>query len=322
MISVIIPAYNAEGHISQCLSAIAAQWQTLIPREVIVVSDGSTDQTVSIARELGARVFEIAHQGPAAARNFGAEQAQGDILIFTDADCRPDVGWVDHMTRPFDDPDVVGVMGRYKTNQTGLTARFAQAEFEDRYHRMVRLPRIDLIATYSAAFRRSVFLSEGGFNTSFARADNEDVEFSYRLARKGHKLVFTPEACVFHPHPARLTKYLRQKFGRAAWRMVVYSFHPTKAIKDTYTPLSLKIQIILAWPLLVLAVMAVIWPFWRLFFALTLLLFLSTCLPFIRNIWHLNYLVAVVSPLFLFLRSLAFGLGIVRGLYMVWRGRP
>ena len=61
-------------------------------------------------------------------------------------------------------------------------ARFAQLEFEDRYRRMIGTPAIDVVATYSAAFRRYVFLAAGGFDPTFHEANNEDVEFSYRLS--------------------------------------------------------------------------------------------------------------------------------------------
>lgn len=318
VISVVIPAYNAGKHLGFCLNALNQQTIDSKLYELIVVSDGSTDDTVSIAESYGAKVFCIDHQGPAAARNFGALKAYGEIIVFTDADCIPEKRWIENMVEPFQDPTVSGVMGRYKTHQKHLTARFAQAEFEDRYQRMRNKRQLDLVATYSAAYRKNIFIDSGGFDTSFTRADNEDVEFSYRLARGGHILRFSPHAVVYHHHPESIRQYFKQKLSRAAWRVVVYSFHPEKAIKDSYTPASLKIQIILIWFVITSFLIIPFIPGTLILAIMLPVIFILSCLTFIANIWHHNSLIALISPFFLGIRSLAFSLGIVKGFFLIY----
>ena len=87
MISFIIPAHNEEAWVGRCVSAIRDGSESLgEAHEIIVVDDGSSDATASIARQQGAQVIRVEHRQIAATRNAGARQAHGDILFFVDAD--------------------------------------------------------------------------------------------------------------------------------------------------------------------------------------------------------------------------------------------
>jgi GT2 family glycosyltransferase len=148
------------------------------------------------------------------------------------------------MVKPFEDASVVGVQGAYRSSQTEWMARFSQIEIEDRYRRMSRSESIDFIGTYAAAYRRDVFFRHGLFDTRFVMASGEDADFSFRLAGRGMRMVFQPEAIVYHRHPTTLSRYLRQKYWRAYWRNLIYRKHFSKVWKDSYTPFSLKVQTI------------------------------------------------------------------------------
>ncbi len=241
--SVIIPAYNAEKTIQSCLDALTLQ--TRLPDEIIVVDDGSIDQTRTIAESYSlVTVLPQKNKGPANARNNGAQKATGEIIIFLDSDCVPEKNWLEEMLRPFMDEKVVGVQGAYKSRQVSLVAQFDQADIEYRYERMKRATKLDWIGSYSAAYRRKIFLNEHGFDETFPKASGEDAELSYRLAEKGLTLVFAPNAVVYHTHPAGLSHYLKVKFFRAYWRMRMYLKHPQKSVKDSYTPHALKINFV------------------------------------------------------------------------------
>jgi exopolysaccharide biosynthesis polyprenyl glycosylphosphotransferase len=249
-VSVAVPTYNHAGILPQCIRAVLDQTYPADRYELIVIDDGSADGTPAVlaaceSADPRVRFASQRNRGPAAARNHGADLARGEILVFTDDDCVPERTWLAEMVRPFlSSPEpIAGVKGAYKTRQGELVAQFVQAEFESRYRKLGRSAYIDFVDTYSAAFRRDVFLQLGGFDTSFPKANNEDVEFSYRMEKRGHRMVFNPAAVVYHRHPDTLFRYMKTKFGRAFWRMVVYQSFPEKMRADSYTPQSLKLQI-------------------------------------------------------------------------------
>lgn len=310
MISVVVPAYNAERTLEACLKALLEQTVPSSDYEVVLVDDGSIDRTGALAQQFPVRYFRQENRGPAGARNLGVENATGDIIFFTDSDCVPQRDWIESMKRPFENGDVGGVKGAYRTEQRGLVARFAQVEFEERYELLKKHDYIDFVDSYSAAFRTSAFLDAGGFDTSFPRANNEDTELSYKLARMGCRMVFVPEAVVYHRHPDSVWKYFKLKFSRGYWRMVVYRRYPEKMVKDSYTPQSLKLQILLAFlmcfslPLAFVSTKTAI-PW----FFLTLALFLLGCVPFWRVALLKDPAVAIVAPALLFVRAAALGSG-------------
>ena len=159
MISVIVPAYNAEKTIKGCLEALLNQDYNG-NYEIIMVDDGSTDSTADIILSYKTvRLIKQPNAGPAAARNKGASEAKGEIILFTDSDCVPERDWIRMMTEPFEqDMSVIGVKGAYRTRQREIAARFVQFEYEDKYDKMKKDETIDFIDTYSAAFRRDIFL--------------------------------------------------------------------------------------------------------------------------------------------------------------------
>ena len=215
------------------------------PHEIIVVDDGSNDDTVEIAHRAGVTCFTIPPSGPAAARNYGAQRARGEILLFTDADCVPAMTWAAELSSVFRDRSIAGAKGVYKTSQAGLTPRFVQAEYASKYERMARQPSIDFIDTYSAAYRRDVFLANGGFDIAFPAPSVEDQEFSFRLAKKGYRLVFVPKAVVYHQHDLTWREYATRKFWIGYWKAILLRRHPEKAFGDSHTPPSQRWQIAL-----------------------------------------------------------------------------
>lgn len=323
MVSIVIPAYNAERTIGDCLKALSEQDFTG-DFEVIVVDDGSSDSTPGIASRFeNVRLLKQENAGPAAARNKGAKEAKGEIILFTDSDCVPEGDWVSQMVRPFEEaPDLSSVKGRYRTKQQELVARFVQLEYEDKYDYMKRHRYIDFIDTYSAGFKRDVFLEMGGYDSQFPVACAEDVELSYRMSSQGHKMVFNPSAVVYHTHPKRLWDYLKKKYKFAYWRMLAVRKNPDKLTKDTHTPQLMKFQALLP-PAIVVALAASALVAKAVYIVLALLaFFLITTIPFTVKAMSKDAGVGIVSPVLLFLRAAAQFLGIAGGAsYVVMHGR-
>lgn len=314
--SVIIPAYNASRTISQCLTALHRQSLSQDAYEIIVVDDGSADETPEIIKQFPVRCIRQKNQGPATARNRGAYEARGEIILFTDADCVPRSNWIEEMLRPFSDPEVTAVKGAYRTNQKSLAAKFAQVEFEERFTMLEKVPSIDMVDTYSAAYRKSVFLSLGGFDPSFPVANNEDTELSYKMSKAGHRMVFNPLAIVYHlNHPDSLQRYFRLKFWRGYWRMVVYKRYPEKMFRDSYTPQTLKLQILFVFVSLAAMPFLLVFPeVARYLLLLSLGGFLVAGFPLTLSAMRKDFLVGLVSPLYILVRAVAIGCGVVFGL--------
>jgi cellulose synthase/poly-beta-1,6-N-acetylglucosamine synthase-like glycosyltransferase len=316
-VSVIIPACNAAPTIGQCLEAVGSQ--SYSADEVIVVDDGSTDDTAGVAETFGVRVIRQPNQGPGAARNRGAAEAEGDVLMFTDADCAPAPDWVERMMAGFGSPDVAGAKGTYETRQRGLVPRFVQLEYESRYDRMAGQESIDFVDTYSAGYRRGVFDESGGFDEAL-RMD-QDQELSFRLAEAGERLVFVPEARVYHVHDRTVQEYVRRKFRIGYWKVQVVQAHPAKAVADSHTPQTLKLQMGLA---ALGGILVVAGVFDRDFVVAGLAawgLLLFSGIPFLAKVWRRDRGVMLVAPLMLFLRAWALGLGFLAGMVRCLVGR-
>jgi GT2 family glycosyltransferase len=242
-------------------------------------------------------------------------------VLFTDADCEPAADWIERMSTPFleggraPDGQIAGVKGAYLTRQREVVARYVQIEYEDKYDHMARDKYIDFVDTYAAGYQRDVFLAHGGFDPVFPVSSVEDQELSFRLAKQGYKMVFVPEAQVYHwGHARDLVTYWRKKFNIGYWKVLVQKRHPDKLWRDSHTPQVLKVQMLLVALAGATMVAGLFWPplWWSTGFLA--LLFLLSTLPFAVKAWRKDKLVAILSPALLFVRALALGLGFAVGL--------
>ena len=315
-VSVTVPAYNAERTIGACLKALAQQSYRQDSYEIVVVDDGSTDLTAEIAQHYAVRLLSQENQGPAAARNAGAAAGDGEIILFTDADCIPQEDWIEQMLVPFQQDDVAAVKGAYRTEQREIVARFAQVEFEERFALLEGAGYTDMVDTYSAGYRRQIFQDFGGFDTRFPVANNEDTELSYRMAAAHLKMVFNPDAIVYHlGHPDTLMRYCALKFGRGYWRMIVYRQFPDKMLRDTYTPKTLKIQIVSLFCLLCTLPLPFLLRGWGwMLLSASLLVLCCSIVPFCFTAIRKDFLVGLCSPFLLVVRAASIGSGAIWGL--------
>ncbi|MDH5543546.1 MAG: glycosyltransferase [Nitrospinota bacterium] len=311
--SVIVPAYNAAKRISFCVESLLTQ-QTTRKYEIIVVDDGSTDNTAEIMASFPvARLLRQENSGPAAARNHGAREARGRILLFTDDDCIAEGDWLEKMLKPFDIFDIAGVKGTYLSRQTEITARFVQIEYEEKYDELKKHEYIDFIDTYSAGFRKKVFLDAGGYDSQFRTASVEDQEFSFRLADAGHKMVFVPGAQVWHTHVDSISGYARKKFKIGYWKALLLTRNPRKAKGDSHTPATLKLQIILIGAF-ALSILVAFFSGIGLFISTVLLIaFLATMQPLVIRALKKDFAVGVYAPLFITIRAASLLSGLLKG---------
>jgi glycosyltransferase involved in cell wall biosynthesis len=188
-ISVIIPAFNEEKFLGNCL--LSLKEQDFKDFEIIVVDNNSTDKTVEIAKKFGVILVSEKNQGVAFARNKGAKIAKGKILVFTDADTILPKNWLSRIKEEFEkDKELIAFGGSCQFYSGPISARLAS--------KFLLKPFLFLDKFFSGGFnlmgcnmamKREAFLKVGGFNEKLKL--NEDVEISYRLREIG-KVKFDP----------------------------------------------------------------------------------------------------------------------------------
>lgn len=208
MISIIIPVRNGARTLEVCLRAAC---QAALPEnEVVLVDDGSTDESATIAARHPCRLVRLERpRGASAARNTGAWAARGEILFFTDADCLLGADVLGRAVAALERAGPRSAIGGTYDRQPfdpGFFPAF-QAVFVN-YHETRRPNNPDYLATHALAIRAADFLSSGGFVESFLPI-LEDVEFSHRLRRAGYRLAMDPALVVRHSFGFGLVGSLR-----------------------------------------------------------------------------------------------------------------
>lgn len=230
-VSVVVAAYQAAATLPRLLAALAAQAPQR-PLEIVVVDDGSADDTAALAERAGARVLRQANAGPAAARNRGWRAARGNVVLFTDSDCVPRPDWTARLSAAVDGGyEVAG--GTYGIANPGhWLAETIQAEIAWRHARFGR--ELDFAGSYNFAATRRALEAVGGFDESYPAPSGEDNDLSYRLRDAGFRIRFARDAVVDHHHPVSLRRYLAEQARHGEWRVVLYRRHPRRLRGDGY----------------------------------------------------------------------------------------
>ncbi len=215
-ISVIIPTYNGEATLRQCLEAV---YRSDYPDyEVVVVDDCSTDATPQIAAEFPCRVVcHEVNRGAAVAKNTGAAAAEGDVVFFIDSDVivRPDA--LSLIAEDLRDPSVDAVVGL-------LDEAMPYPEFASQFKNLwmhytyARLPEfVGVFYTSAAAARKKVFESLGGFDERYTGASiTEDIELGMRLLTAGYRVRLDKRLTVVHLKRYTLWGLIRTDIARSA----------------------------------------------------------------------------------------------------------
>lgn len=202
-VSAIIPVYNEETSISACL--ISLQGQTLKADEIIVVDDGSTDQTSAIVREFPVKFLSQKHLGPGSARNLGAKESTGDILVFVDADMTFAPDFLEKLIEPILNNKSVGTfnLDEFVGNYDQILAHYWN--LNQNLHDKRRLnPKSTHDIKDFRAIKRSEFERVGGFS-GLGYTDSQSLS-------KKLKVLPTPVkgAVSYHNNPETLIDVFRQ----------------------------------------------------------------------------------------------------------------
>lgn len=207
MISVIIPVFNGEKTLHDCLAAVLASDYRRV--EVIVVDDHSTDDSPVIARAFPCQVVRLERNaGAAAARNRGARAARGEVLFFLDADIVIQRATLTEIAATFRRrPEISALFCSY---QKGTRPANFVSVYKNLLHHYTHQIADAEAATFCGGFgaiKREVFAAAGGFDERHRSL--EDIELGYRLHRAGHRIYLHKAIQVTHCKEYTLASLVR-----------------------------------------------------------------------------------------------------------------
>jgi glycosyltransferase involved in cell wall biosynthesis len=232
-VSVIIPCYNAAETIGEQLEALASQ-RFNQPFEVIVVDNGSTDETIAAVHPFKKRFRSIriidasGKQGAAYARNMGAKSATGDMLLFCDADDVVADGWLQAMTNALMKDQFVA--GRLRWLQTKDDSPPTGRPIPQRSGLPVYSypPFLPHAASANLGVKKSVHERVGGFDESWGQL--EDTDYCWRIQLTGVDLVYQPEAVVNMRARGTFPKMVRQSWSWGRYNVLLYKHYRSKGM--------------------------------------------------------------------------------------------
>ena len=197
-VSVVVPVHNGGAAFKRCLASITAALPA--PLELIVVADGDTDGSWRVAGEFGARVIRTPERrGPARARNLGAREAGGAILLFLDADVEAPRDIIKQVQAVFRErPFLAAVFGSYDEQPA---ERNFLSQYKNLFHHYTHQKAKEEASTFwgaCGAIRREIFLGCGGFDESYVQPSIEDIELGYRLKKRGKRILLLKTLQVKH----------------------------------------------------------------------------------------------------------------------------
>lgn len=229
-LSVIIPCYNAADTLGVQLEALSKESFSQ-PWEVILSDNGSTDASASIAQAYAHRLpsFKIidssAVKGPAHARNAGAKAAQGESLLFCDADDAVAPGWLSSMGAALKVHDFVTCRFEAKKLSTPLAVRARQCPQETGVQSYDYPPYLPHAASASIGIKRKIHEAIGGFDEKMPML--EDTDYCWRIQLAGTDLHFVEEAMIHYRLRGSLRKILRQSMYWGEYNVYLYrKFRP------------------------------------------------------------------------------------------------
>ncbi len=226
-VSVVVCAYNGGRTLAQCLDSL--ERLDYPDYEVILVDDGSTDDTAAIAARFpDVRLVRHAkNAGLSASRNAGLRAATGGIVAYTDADCFADPDWLSHLVHRLESTGADAVGGPNLTPDDGRLAACINASPGQPTHVLESDQVAEHVPGCNMAFRREALDAINGFDSQFLRA-GDDVDVCWRLQQAGRWITFAPGAVVWHHRRQTPRSYLRQQAGYGEAEALLRFKHPEK----------------------------------------------------------------------------------------------
>ncbi len=246
-VSVIIPVHNGGENFRRCLSSLnGASPQA---NEIIVVADGDTDGSWRLAEKFGAKVLRNpVTQGPAHARNLGAQTAQGDILFFVDADVVIAPEAIRKVESAFsNDPQLTALFGSY--DEDPAETNFL-SQYKNLFHHYVHQMSQEEASTFwsgCGAIRRRIFMELGGFAESYRAPSVEDIELGYRLKKAGYRILLCKGLHVKHLKHWGVSSLIQSDFFLRALPWTQLILRDRRFIDDLNVRLTSRVSVMLTY---------------------------------------------------------------------------
>jgi O-antigen biosynthesis protein len=224
-VSVVVASYNGARTLDSCL--LSLQELNYPDYEVILVDDGSTDNTQDIAKNYPkVKNIRQTNHGLSVARNVGIAAATGDVVAFTDSDCRVDEDWLYYIIGDLLNNFCVGVGGHnFLPPEDSPVAAAVLVSPGGPAHVMIDDHEAEHIPGCNMAFYKWALNEIGGFDPIFRKA-GDDVDVCWRLQERGYKICFSPAGFVWHYRRSTVKAYLKQQEGYGEAEALLARKHP------------------------------------------------------------------------------------------------
>lgn len=238
--SIIIASYNEAENLEKCLGSLMNLNYTAEDVEIILVDNNSTDNTSEIVQKF-TQVIYLKEEKPGAsfARNKGIQHAKGEIMVFIDADAEADKDWLVKITSPFDDEKTGAVGGSiHPYNKNSIVSQYLSISLFSRYPRYGKKREIKGFPSCNLAIRKQHIPQ--GFDSDVLPHYGEDKDICYQVLKKGYKVLFEPEAIIYHHHPESTGELLKLFAKSSIGRLNIsrkYPFAPDIILLKSHFPL-------------------------------------------------------------------------------------
>lgn len=265
-LTVVIPVKDSEKTLKRCLESLMGDIELL--HEIVVVDDGSSDQSIEIAKSFQKiRIVQTDEKkrGVARARNKGAREATGDIVLFIDADIELRSGSISILKQTFEDETVNAAVGLLDPDSEYKNFASDYKNLWMHYTYKIQPQETSLFYTSIAAIRREVFLELGGFDVEYKRPGLEDTAFGNTLYRQGHSARLVPELLALHIKYYTTGNLLKLDFERARALVMIQlrrGFSCLKSGNRSSVPLSFILSIVPGFLTNMLFVVTLLFQLW------------------------------------------------------------
>lgn len=244
-VSIMIPCYNEESTIAKCIASCLRQ--TVKAKEIIVVDDSSTDKTAAVLATFGNKIKVVKTPkntgNKSHAQEHGLSFVKGDIIVTTDGDTLLDHKFIETIRTSFEDPKVYAAAGYVRSLKYNWLTKCRALDYSvgQNFHKVAQsyLGYMHVIPGAAGAFRADIFRDHLKFDHDTI---TEDLDFTYKLHKKGFKIAYNRDAIVYTQDPSTLSSYMNQmrRWYGGGWQNLqkhldIASIHPAQALELSLT---------------------------------------------------------------------------------------